>query len=138
PLHLHLEPLWRELARTLGALEGRVLDVGCGAKPYRALLGPRVTEYVGLDRADANGHADVVGDAHELPFPDRSFDAVISMQVLEHVTGPGRCLSEMARVVQPGGTVVFTVPVVWPAHEVPHDYWRFTRFGLGAMVRDAG
>lgn len=137
PLHLHLAPLWREVAKALGSLEGRVLDVGCGARPYQSLLGPRVTGYVALDRPGTPG-VDVEGTAEALPFPDASFDAAVSMQVLEHVEDPARCLAEMARVVRPGGVVVFTVPGVWPAHEVPRDYWRFTRYGLAAIVARAG
>lgn len=137
PLHLHLAPLWRELTRTLGSLQGRVLDVGCGNKPYRGLLGPGVTAYVGLDREGTPG-ADVPGDAHALPFPEKSFDAAVSFQVLEHLERPAEGVAEMARVVTPGGTVLFTVPGVWPDHEVPHDYWRFTRYGLAALVRAAG
>ncbi len=138
PLHLHLAPMWRELSRVLPTLRGRVLDVGCGTKPYRGLFGPAVTGYVGLDREGPNAAPDVVGDAHALPFEDASFDAAVSFQVLEHVERPVECLREMARVVRAGGDVVVTVPGVWPDHEVPHDYWRFTRYGLEAAARAAG
>lgn len=138
PLHLHLAPLWRELARVLPALGGRVLDVGCGHKPYREMFSSTVTEYVGLDKRGPHATPDVEGDAHALPFPDDSFDVGVAFQVFEHVERPGECLRELTRVVRAGGDVVFTVPGVWPAHEVPHDYWRFTRYGLEAIVRDAG
>ena len=137
PLHLHLAPLWDALARELALLRGRVVDVGCGHKPYRAMLGPGVTEYVGVDRAGPHAAPDVVGDASRLPFDDASFDAGVSFQVYEHVRDPRACLRELARVVKPGGTVLFTVPGVWPAHEVPHDHWRFTRDGLVALLADA-
>jgi SAM-dependent methyltransferase len=138
PLHLHLAPLWRELSRALGALEGRVLDVGCGRKPYRVLLGPDVREYLGVDRADSDSDADVFADAHALPFDDGSFDAVVSFQVLEHVRDPAACAREFARVLRPGGAAVLTAPGVWPAHEEPHDYWRFTRHGMLALLEGAG
>lgn len=138
PLHLHLAPMWKHLARVLPTLRGRVLDVGCGTKPYRSLFGEGVTAYVGLDREGPNSTPDVVGDAHALPFEDSHFDAVVSFQVLEHVERPVECLREIARVVRPGGEVVFTVPGVWPDHEVPHDHWRFTRYGLDASLRAAG
>lgn len=138
PLHLHLAPMWRALARVLPTLRGSVLDVGCGSKPYRGLFDASVREYVGLDRASPNATPDVIGDAHALPFEDHRFDVAVSFQVLEHVERPVDCLREMVRVVRPGGEVVFTVPGVWPDHEVPHDYWRFTRYGLEAAVRAAG
>jgi len=138
PLHLHLAPLWAALGRVLPTLRGRVVDVGCGAKPYRGLLHPAVTDYVGVDRPGPHASPDVEADAHALPFPDGSFDAGVSFQVFEHVERPAQCVAELARVVRPGGDVVFTVPGVWPAHEVPHDHWRFTRYGLEAVVRGAG
>ena len=138
PLHLHLEPLWRELTPTLGALAGRVVDVGCGHKPYRALMGPGVTEYLGVDHPDGDADADVRAEAHALPFPDEVFDAAVSFQVLEHLREPARCVREMHRVLRPGGRVVLTAPGVWPAHEIPRDYWRFTRYGMEALLRDAG
>lgn len=138
PLHLHLAPLWAALARVLPGLRGRVVDVGCGQKPYRGLFHPSVTEYVGVDRASPGAAPDVVADAHALPFADGAFDAGVSFQVFEHLESPARCLAELARVVRPGGDLVLTVPGVWPAHEVPHDYWRFTRYGLEALARNAG
>lgn len=138
PLYLHLAPMWRALSRVLPTLRGRVLDVGCGVKPYRSLFDASVRDYVGLDREGPNSTPDVVGDAHSLPFDDASFDAVVSFQVLEHVERPVDCLREMTRAVRPGGDVVFTVPGVWPDHEIPYDFWRFTRYGLEASVRSAG
>lgn len=138
PLHLHLDPMWRELTTALGSLEGRVLDVGCGHKPYRSLCGAMVSEYVGVDREGGDADADHRAEAHALPFSDGSFDAVVSFQVLEHVADPGACVREMARVLRPGGRVVLTAPGVWPLHEAPHDYWRFTRHGMRALLANAG
>lgn len=138
PLYLHLAPLWREVSAALATLSGEVLDVGCGSRPYRARLGPGVTRYVGLDRAGTSPPPDVVGDAHALPFADASFDHVMSMQVLEHVTDPALCVREIARVLRPGGSAVLTAPGVWPAHEIPWDFWRFTRFGMERIAADAG
>lgn len=138
PLYLHLDPLWRALEAALGSLEGRVLDVGCGHKPYRALCGPRVTEYTGVDREGSDADADVRAEAWSLPFDDGSFDAVVSFQVLEHLRDPSACVREMARVLRPGGRVVLTAPGVWSLHEAPHDYWRFTRYGMSALLDDLG
>ena len=94
PLHLHLAPLWAALARVLPTLRGRVVDVGCGAKPYRGLLHPAVTDYVGVDRPGPHATPDVEADAHALPFPDGSFDAGVSFQVFEHVERPAQCVAE--------------------------------------------
>lgn len=138
PLYLHLRPLWDALERSLGALEGRVLDVGCGLQPYRAMLSPRVTEYVGLDLEGPLSKPTVVGTAQALPFPDARFDAVVSTQVLEHLEDPRGALGEAARVLAPGGTLVLTVPGVWPLHEAPRDFWRFTEPGVRSLCEGAG
>ena len=130
PLYLHLHPLWQGLRERLATCEGRVLDIGCGLQPYRPLLGPSVTEYVGVDRPGPLANPSVVGTAEELPFKDDAFDVVLSTQVFEHVEDPARALREAARVLRPEGRLILTVPGVWPTHEAPHDYWRFTRYGL--------
>lgn len=134
-LHLHYRPLWRSLQEELAKLEGRVLDIGCGLQPYRELLGPRVTEHVGVDRPGRFTAPDVEGDALNLPFPDATFDSVLSTQVLEHVPNPAAAVHEMARVLKPGGRVVLTVPGTWPHHEQPYDFFRYTRFGLEELFR---
>lgn len=137
PLYLHMRPLWQALARALATCRGRVLDLGCGLQPYRALLGPQVTHYVGIDRQHALARPTVVGNIEEpLPFADASFDAVLSTQVLEHVPAPRAVLAETVRVLKPGGRLILTVPGVWPTHEAPHDFWRFTRHGLMRLLDD--
>lgn len=138
PLYLHYRPLWRALVEALGNVRGRVLDIGCGMQPYRALLGPAVSEYVGLDREGPLSRPTVVGSATALPFDDGHFDAVFSTQVLEHLDRPEEALREAVRVLRPGGTLVLTVPGVWPTHEAPHDYWRFTRHGLLRLLDVVG
>jgi SAM-dependent methyltransferase len=136
PLYLHLKPIWRALERALSTCEGRVLDVGCGMQPYRHMLGARVTHYVGVDRIGELTRPTIVGTAEALPVPDASIDVVVCTMVLEHVADPRKVLAEARRVLAPNGRIVLTVPGVWPAHEVPHDYWRFTRFGLESLLRE--
>jgi len=138
PLYLHLRPLWLALEAALGTCQGRVIDIGCGLQPYRALLGPGVTEYVGVDREHELTNPTVVGSAEALPFPDESFDVALSTQVLEHVPEPYRALGEAVRVLKKGGRLILTVPGVWPTHEAPHDFWRFTRHGLMRLLDEHG
>jgi SAM-dependent methyltransferase len=137
PLFLHYATLLRALEPHVRALRGKVLDVGCGLQPYRPWM-DRAVEYVGLDREGPLSKPDVVGTVDALPFEDRSFDGVLSTQVFEHVADPSRAFRECARVLRAGGRLVLTVPGVWPAHEAPHDYWRFTRYGLERALREAG
>jgi len=138
PRHLVYRYLIPDLREHLAVLEGRVVDVGCGVQPYRQFLGPKVTEHVGVDRRGNFSCPDIEGDALNLPFPDASFDAALSTQVLEHVADPQRALHEVARVLRPGGTLILTCPGTWPHHEAPYDFFRFTRFGLEHLLQQAG
>ena len=121
-------------------LSGEVLDVGCGSKPYRALV-PAI-RYTGLDVDNPFtrkvGTADVFYDGGTFPFPDASFDAVFCSQVLEHVFNPESFLSEIRRVLRPEGKLLLTVPFAWDEHEQPNDYARYSSFGLVALLDRAG
>jgi SAM-dependent methyltransferase len=116
-------------------LHGRLLDVGCGSKPYRELF--TVDEYVGIDIDSENsrnrGIADYFYDGKSFPFENCSFDAILCSQVLEHVFNPEDFLGEINRVLRPGGKALFTVPFVWDEHEQPYDYARYSTFGLTAL-----
>ena len=113
--------------------EGRVLDLGCGDKPFQKYL--TNTEYVGFDRSAL--FADVQGDALSLPFADSNFDHVLSTQVLEHVPNPFKFVSEIGRVLKDGGSALITTNMMWNLHVGPDDYFRFTRFGLRHLAQEA-
>lgn len=117
--------LYASLRQTLRSLEGDVLDVGCGSKPYEPWI-PRATRYVGIDvqrgpRVDA-----VIEPGQPWPVKDQEFDVVLCTQVLEHVPNGDLLLAEVARVLKPGGTAIVTVPFIYGEHDRPHDYWRFS------------
>lgn len=122
-------------------LGGHLLDVGCGTKPYQKIF--NVDLYMGLD-IKGGGHddnaknADVYYDGKTIPFPDSSFDYVISIEVFEHIFEPDHFLDEIHRVLRPYGLVLLTVPFVWEEHEVPHDYGRYTSFGLNSLLSKKG
>lgn len=112
---------------------GRVLDLGCGVGHSYHLLGPRET--VGVDLAaealEGQQRETIVADMRALPLPDGSFDAVVSIQSIEHVPDPERVLAETRRVLAPGGTAILVTPnrltfgrpdeIVDPYHEVELD-----------------
>jgi SAM-dependent methyltransferase len=114
----------------------RVIDVGCGDRPYDALFaGAR--EVVGFD-VPANAHADVHGSIDAIPVDDGSFDVVLCLQVLEHVPDPAAAVRELRRVVRPGGRVLLTTHGVYPYHPNPEDLWRWTHEGLERLFRTNG
>jgi SAM-dependent methyltransferase len=126
-----------EQARLL-ALGARVIDIGAGEAPYRELFSNQ--DYVTLDRAETphSGQVDLHGDADSIPAEDGSFDVVLCTQVLEHVREPLGALCEFHRVLRPSGVMIATVPFLWEEHEVPFDFYRYTRYGIEHLVRCAG
>lgn len=131
-----------ETARLLrGVDDARVLDVGCGAKPYLPLVASQAAEYVGVDTAQGP-YVDHVAPAEQLPFEDASFDLVLCTQVLEHVQDPAAVLSEIHRVLCPGGGALISTHGVFLFHPDPPDtdgdYWRWTHAGLRKAVGEAG
>jgi ubiquinone/menaquinone biosynthesis C-methylase UbiE len=80
----------------------------------------------------------VVADVVRIPFRDRAFDSALCTEVLEHLPEPGRCLDEIHRVVKPGGAVFITVPMTLYTHCEPHDFYRYTEYGLRYLLEKHG
>ena len=126
---------------------GRLLDVGCGDKPYEYLFRSHVTEYLGIEHegtfpatsaSDGERKPDFLYDGRRLPFEDCSFDTVLSVQVLEHTPHPALLVREMARVLKDDGVLILSAPFQFRLHEEPHDYFRFSPHGLHALCAEAG
>jgi SAM-dependent methyltransferase len=124
-------PLARWLRAEAAALPHgvRVLDVGCGVKPYYPWFREAASSYVGVDIAE-NPDADVVGVVEALPVEDGSFDVVLCSQVLEHCDDPALAVRELRRVTAPGGRVLASTHGTQVYHPSPHDLWRWTHAGL--------
>jgi len=136
---LYLDGIHDSLRLAAPYAQGRLLDVGCGVKPYQRFFAPYVSRYVGVEYgatfsltedSNAMGRPDFLYDGTDLPFADASFDTVLSVSVLEHTPDPQRLFAEMARVLAPGGTMIQLVPFSFRLHEEPHDYYRFTPHAL--------
>ncbi|MBI3766624.1 MAG: class I SAM-dependent methyltransferase [Ignavibacteriales bacterium] len=112
-----------------------MLDLGCGNQPYAEFARQEGNQYVGIDLSKDHMPApNVCGDSLLLPFRDESFETVLSTQVIEHVVNPFQMMSEVSRVLKPGGYLILTAPQAWPLHEEPHDYFRYTRYGLELLA----
>ena len=143
---LQLTHVVDSLARLAPRARGRLLDVGCGDKPYEHLFRPFVSEYLGVEHeatfgatsALARGKADVLYDGTRLPFADESFDTVLSVQVLEHTPDPQALIIDMARVLRLDGVMILSAPFSFRLHEQPHDFFRFSPHGLGVLCERAG
>ena len=114
----------------------RVLDVGCGDRPYERLLAG-AAEIVGFD-VPGNPHADLHGSIEALPVEDATFDVVLCLQALEHVPDPAAAVRELRRVVRPGGRVLLSTHGIYPFHPNPDDLWRWTHDGLRRLFSDNG
>ena len=91
--------------------------------------------WVNIDLIAHNG-ATCVADAHQIPLADSSCDLVINQAVLEHVLDPGQVVSEMRRVLRPGGCIYCEVPFLQPYHPSPMDFQRYTLDGIRQLFQD--
>jgi SAM-dependent methyltransferase len=118
-----------------------LLDAGAGECQYKPWL--THTHYIGVDLAIGDtqwdyGNLDAASDLCHLPFGRDVFDVALCTQVLEHVTEPLQVLTEIHRVLKPGGRLLLTAPQSSHQHQKPHDYYRYTSFGLRYLIEQAG
>ena len=119
----------------------RVLDAGSGEGQYRHHFTRQ--RYWGVDLAVGDAawdysQVDAVADLTALPFRAATFDAAVHIVTIEHLKEPGRALAEIARTLAPGGTLLIAAPQEWEVHQAPHDYFRYTRYGLAYLLEQAG
>ena len=139
---VHRRAILQALRTELPRFFGTVLDIGCGRMPYKSLvLAPpsRATKYIGLDlNNNIYQKPDLEWDGKTIPFTDDFIDCVMATEVFEHCPQPQAVMSEIHRVLKPNGFLFFTVPFLWPLHDVPHDEYRCTPFALRRLLLSAG
>lgn len=139
PYFLHYRSLFSDLKKASVHAHGRLLDIGCGNKPFEKMFCDRVSEHIGCDVVQSSeSRADVVCLATRLPFEDASYGTVLITQVIEHVADHQAMLREVFRVLQEDGTLILSGPMYWPLHEEPYDFFRFTEHGLRFLLENLG
>jgi SAM-dependent methyltransferase len=132
----------------LGALQdttphfsGTLLDIDCGYMPYESLvLAPpsRVTRYLDLESSTYEAKPGLLWDGDRIPLAGSVVDCALATEVFEHCSTPEVIMGETLRVLKPGGLLFFTVPFLWPLHDVPHGEYRYTPFALERHLRNSG
>lgn len=139
PYFLHFRTLFADLENAATQARGRLLDIGCGNKPYEKMFNGRITEYVGCDIVQSSeNRVDVICEATNIPLPENTFDTVLCTQVIEHVADHRQLLRETFRLLKSGGILILTGPMYWPLHEEPHDFFRFTEHGFRYLLQGIG
>lgn len=123
-------------------MKGPLLDFGCGSKPYKPIFN-HIDEYIGIDfHNDGHSHhnedIDFFYDGKKIPFNDNRFNSILSTEVFEHIFNPDELLKELNRVLAPDGYILITCPFVYPEHETPFDYARYTHFALKYLLEKNG
>jgi len=118
---------------------GRLIDLGCGDLPFRDLLAQQVESYESLDFFPRNSQVTYIGDIQHMDMvPSNTYDTAICLEVLEHVADPFLAVREIQRVLKIGGVLIVSVPHLSRLHDEPHDYYRYTRYGLRYLLEQNG
>lgn len=132
------------LDENINKYRGLFLDFGCGRMPYREYIiqNSTIEKYIGLDIENQiyqkESKPDIFWDGKRIPLDDGSIDTVMATEVFEHISDIESALSEIYRVLKPEGVLYFTVPYLWPLHDVPHDEYRYTPFSLQRHLKSVG
>jgi SAM-dependent methyltransferase len=139
--YLHRQLLLDALAKASPRIRGVLLDVGCRDKPFEQYFGATVTRWLGCDLPSYAGEImrpDTYGKIEQLPFAADSFDTVLCTEMLYMMSHPERAAAELYRVTKPGGYLVLSASQQAIESAADPDYYRFTRFALEALAREAG
>ncbi len=121
---------------------GRLIDLGCGESEFRELMLTTALEYVGVDHPCSKYQGvftDIRADfSKSIPCETQSIDTAVAFQVLDDLPEPSIFLDECFRILKPNGSLILTVPFMWKLHEEPHDYFRFTKYGLEYLLKQSG
>lgn len=120
-------------------LHGKCIDIGCGDMPFRSLIEKHVSQYDSVDMEKRVPDVKYLADIQDMSIIDSdSYDSALCLEVLEHVPNPLKAISEIHRILKKGATLVCSVPHLSRLHEEPHDYYRYTKYGLRYLFENSG
>lgn len=122
-------------------LKGKMIDIGCGVKPYQSMLSGCIDEHIGVDHEDCShdqSNIDYFGTAYNIPVAAETFDSAICTAVLEHLEEPEQAIRECYRVLKNDGIAIYSMPFIWHLHEEPRDFFRYSKWGLKHLFEKAG
>lgn len=139
PAYFGRKGIFEEIKYFSPHIKGKVLDIGCGTKPYKELFGS--VEYIGLEIDTPpnrqNKSVDFFYDGSRFPFAEKEFDSAITTEVLECIPDPDAFIKEIRRVLKADGLLLLTAPFAW--NEMPpNDYIRYTSFGIKNLLEKNG
>lgn len=138
-INIVFEKCFRELCQKY--ISGRLIDIGCGEKPYALILRDLVTDHIGVDHL-ATSHdktnIDIFGTAYSIPVTSNSFDSAICTAVLEHLEEPEQAIRECYRILKTDGYAIYSAPFIWHLHEEPRDFFRYSKYGLQYLFEKVG
>jgi SAM-dependent methyltransferase len=118
---------------------GKLLDIGCGNKPYESWTEGRISEYIGCDIVQSSSNkVDVLCQANNISLESNSFNTILSTQVIEHVEDHQGMVNEAYRLLKSNGYFILSGPLYWNLHEEPYDFFRFTKHGFRYILEKAG
>jgi SAM-dependent methyltransferase len=118
---------------------GKLLDIGCGNKPYESWIRLKITEYVGCDIVQSSANkVDYLCPANNIPLESDSFNTVFSTQTIEHLEDYQGMVDEAFRLLKSEGYFILSGPFYWYLHEEPYDFYRFTKHGFKYVLEKSG
>lgn len=122
--------------------KGRLVDIGCGAAPLYEMYRPYIRDVTCVDWETSRHSSSYVDKFVDLNTPfdlgESEYDTILATDVIEHLREPRLFISSCARALRPNGSLLIGAPFMYWIHEAPHDYHRYTRYGLEYMIEEAG
>ena len=146
PEYFHVRAICHFVRNSLESIPKRqyILDLGCGDQRYKKYVSEGKS-YIGMDHAQGGGKCycsggvpDITGDIRAIPLKSNSIDYILCTEVLEHVDDTTRAMREVSRVLRDPGLLIITVPFIFPEHNSPNDFYRFTMGGIRFVCEQAG